>query len=77
MEELVVVEDSVGEELMVKESVVGGDSAEAIGGSVLESSVAGSETGGIAHIAMILPFSKLTRRPYLVSRWSLCWGRGA
>ena len=85
MEEL-VVKDSVGEELVGKESVLG-DSTVAVGGSILERSVledpavaiedsflersvAGSETGGTARTAVIWLFLKLTRRPYLVSRWS-------
>ena len=66
MEEL-VLEDSLGEELMEKESIVG-DLVVAVRDSVLERSVAKSETGGIARIVVIWPFSKLTCRPYLVSR---------
>lgn len=74
MEELVEEKDSVGEEeLRVGGSVVGDSTEEAVvvGGSVLgKLSVAGSETRGgeTARTVVICPFSKLTRRPYLVSR---------
>ena len=86
------MKDSDGEELVGTESMLGdstvavgnsvmkrsevGDSVVAIEDSVTERSVAGSEIGRTARTAVIWLFSKLTRRPYLVSRWS-SWRREA